>query len=40
MMRERVVFSDEAECCIVGSIATGVTSPTREVLLVDLIELM
>jgi len=30
---ERVVFSDEAENCIVGSIASGKTSPTSEVLL-------
>jgi hypothetical protein len=37
-MRERVVFSDEAESCIVRSIASRVTSPTTEVLLVDLTE--
>jgi len=33
--RERVVFSDEAESCTVGSRASDFTSPTREVLLVD-----
>ena len=37
-MRERVVFSDEAESCIVDSIVSHVTSPTTEVLLVDLTE--
>ena len=31
--RERVVFSDEAESCIVGSRVSGKTSPTSEVLL-------
>lgn len=31
--RERVVFSDEAERWTVGSIASGITSPTSEVLL-------
>jgi len=40
MVREKVVFSDEAESCIVGSIASGVTSCTREVLLVYQTELM
>ena len=34
--RERVVFSDEAESCIVGSRVSGITSPTSEALFVDL----
>ena len=29
MVRERVVFSDESETCIVGTIDSGITSPTR-----------
>jgi hypothetical protein len=33
MERERVVFSDEAESCIVGSLSFGITSPTSDVLL-------
>ena len=33
--RQRFVFSDEAERCIVGSRASGITSLTSEVLLVD-----
>ena len=35
MVRKRVVFSDEAETCIVGTLDSGITSPTSEVLLVD-----
>jgi len=31
--KEKVVFSDKAESCIVGIIASGITSPTSEVLL-------
>jgi len=31
--RERAVFSDEAESCVVGSRASGITSSTNEVLL-------
>ena len=30
---ERVVFSDEAESCIVGSVSFGTTSATSEVVL-------
>jgi hypothetical protein len=35
MVREMLVFSDEADSCIVGTIDSGITSPTSEVLLVD-----
>jgi hypothetical protein len=31
--RDVLVFSDEAESCVVGGIAYGITSPTSEVLL-------
>jgi hypothetical protein len=35
MVRERVVLSDEAESCIVGTIDFGITFPSSDVLLVD-----
>ena len=32
LVRESAVFSDEAGSCIVGHIASGINSPTSEVL--------